>query len=65
MINHGCKYDLMIEKIDQARHEAHERDKCRGVPECEECLEQGRVCQGCGGELAEYESTKTCRNCAR
>lgn len=38
---------------------------------CQPCRKQYHAfdclchCQGCGNELAEYETTATCRNCAR
>ena len=32
---------------------------------CQTCRELRNTCEGCGNELAEFETTKTCRNCAR
>lgn len=32
---------------------------------CQHCRELIDRCDGCGNELAEFETTKTCRNCMR
>jgi hypothetical protein len=38
---------------------------CQTCREYYHAVECACHCQGCGNELAEFETTKTCRNCAR
>lgn len=38
MINHGCAYDRMIERIAEAEHQAHIEGRCPGAPVCVDCL---------------------------
>lgn len=64
--------------VDAHKRGEHDGDEpIRECPLCDPDLEDEgefweergigvrRICEGCGSELAEYETTKTCRNCAR